>query len=126
MDVLIYIIWVLAFMVIVAIGIGVPYMTYYNYKRIKAMDKKLTGMCTGLGIMLRPEEGDEKWEDWFGISDLVFVSMIGNRYLIQIYIGVRNQLSLISVKRFIAVKNVAARKDIRLRVKSEFDVKWGD
>ena len=35
-------------------------MTYYNYKRIKAMDKKLTGMCTGLGIMLRLEEGDEK------------------------------------------------------------------
>ena len=57
MDVLFYIIWVLAFMVIAAIGIGVPYMTYYNYKRIKAMDKKLTGMCTGLGIMLRPEEG---------------------------------------------------------------------
>ena len=64
MDVLFYIIWVLAFMVIIAIGIGVPYMTYYNYKRIKAIDKKLTGMCTGLGIMLRPEEGDEKWKIW--------------------------------------------------------------
>lgn len=64
MDVLFYIIWVLAFMVIIAIGIGVPYMTYYNYKRIKAMDKKLTGMCTGLGIMLRPEEGDEEWKIW--------------------------------------------------------------
>lgn len=51
-------------MVIVAIGVGVPYMTYYNYKRIKAMDKKLTGMCTGLGIMLRPEEGDEEWKIW--------------------------------------------------------------
>ena len=43
MDVLFYIIWVLAFMVIIAIGIGVPYMTYYNYKRIKAMDKN--GIC---------------------------------------------------------------------------------
>lgn len=59
-GVLFYIIWALAFMVIIAIGIGVPYMTYYNYKRIKAMDKKLTGMCTGLGIMLRPEEGDNE------------------------------------------------------------------
>ena len=49
--------------------------------------------------------------------------MIGNRYLIQIYIGARNQLSLISVKRFIGVRNVAVRKDIRLSVKSEFDVK---
>nr|DAT25864.1 MAG TPA: hypothetical protein [Caudoviricetes sp.] len=49
--------------------------------------------------------------------------MIGNRYLIQIYIEVRNQLSLINVKRFIGVRNVAVRKDIRLRVKSEFYVK---
>nr|DAZ74049.1 MAG TPA: hypothetical protein [Caudoviricetes sp.] len=38
--------------------------------------------------------------------------MSGNRYLIQIYIGAINQLSLISVKKFIAARNVVVRKDM--------------
>ena len=53
MDVLFYIAWVLMLLVIISIGVGVPYMTLQNYRRIKEINRRIDGMCTGLGIMLR-------------------------------------------------------------------------
>lgn len=58
MNVLFYILWVLGLIAFLCVIIGIPYMLIYNYRRIRAIDKKLDGMLKGLGIMFG-EEDDE-------------------------------------------------------------------
>lgn len=58
MEVLFYILWVLGLIAVLCVIVGIPYMLIYNYKRIRAIDKKLDGMLKGLGIMFG--EGDEE------------------------------------------------------------------
>lgn len=56
MDVLLYIGCVLGILVALAVVVWIPYMIIQNYKRIKAINKRLDRMCTGLGIMLREDD----------------------------------------------------------------------
>lgn len=56
MDVLLYIGCVLGILVTLAVVVWIPYMIIQNYQRIKAINKRLDRMCTGLGIMLREDD----------------------------------------------------------------------
>ena len=56
MDVLLYIGCVLGILIALAVVVWIPYMIIQNYKRIKAINKRLDRMCTGLGIMLREDD----------------------------------------------------------------------
>lgn len=58
MEVMFYILWVFGLIVALCVIIGIPYMLIYNYKRIRAIDKKLDGMLRGLSIMFG--EGDDE------------------------------------------------------------------
>lgn len=58
MEVMFYILWVFGLIAALCVIIGIPYMLIYNYKRIRAIDKKLDGMLRGLSIMFG-EEDDE-------------------------------------------------------------------
>ncbi|MFR0851706.1 MAG: hypothetical protein ACLSHD_01645 [Anaerostipes hadrus] len=53
-----YILWVFGLIAALCVIIGIPYMLIYNYKRIRAIDKKLDGMLRGLSIMFG--EGDDE------------------------------------------------------------------
>lgn len=53
-----YILWILGLIAALCVIIGIPYMLIYNYKRIRAIDKKLDGMLKGLSIMFG--EGDDE------------------------------------------------------------------
>ena len=58
--VVVQIVWVLMLIIILTIGVGIPYMTLQNYRRIKEINRRIDGICTGLGIMLRhTNENDE-------------------------------------------------------------------
>ena len=57
-EILFYVLWVFGLAAILFVAVGIPYMTFYEYKRIKAIDKKLDGMLKGLSIMFG--EGDEE------------------------------------------------------------------
>lgn len=57
-EILFFILWIFGLSVILFVIAGIPYMTFYEYKRIKAIDKKLDGMLKGLSIMFG-EEDDE-------------------------------------------------------------------
>ena len=52
MEVMFYILWILGLIAALCVIIGIPYMLIYNYKRIRAIDKKLDGMLRGLSIIL--------------------------------------------------------------------------
>lgn len=58
MGVMFYILWVFGLIAALCVIIGIPYMLIYNYKRIRAIDKKLDGMLRGLSIMFG--EGDDE------------------------------------------------------------------
>lgn len=58
MEVMFYILWVFGLIAVLCVIIGIPYMLIYNYKRIRAIDKKLDGMLRGLSIMFG--EGDDE------------------------------------------------------------------
>lgn len=56
MNVLLYIGCVLVVLIGLAVVVWIPYMIIQNYRRIKLINKRLDGMCTGLGIMLREDD----------------------------------------------------------------------
>lgn len=58
MEVMFYILWVFGLIAALCVIIRIPYMLIYNYKRIRAIDKKLDGMLRGLSIMFG--EGDDE------------------------------------------------------------------
>lgn len=56
MDVLLYISCVLMVLITLVVVIWIPYMIIQNYRRIKLINKRLDGICAGLGMMLREDD----------------------------------------------------------------------